>query len=466
MLQVRYTPYRMKTNDPNPDSESDIPEEPDRNSRFRPFAAARSVLSDLPLGRDAVSSFFRSGDKKISWRRNLYAIWLAQLLAIMGFNLRTPFLPLFFGDLGVDTTEQQALWTGLILAVGAAMMAITSPFWGALADRRGRKPMLLRAQFASFFTIGLTAFVVEPWQMLGLRVIEGGLAGTVTAATALVAVSMPKERLGFGLGLIQTAVFSGSAIGPLLGGLLADRLGYRESFMVSAFMLLTSGLITVFFVRENFTPVSRASGAKSSQPAWRLLLAPVLLSLTFSMLAIRFASSAVQPIIPLYVEQLAHTEASTSTLAGVTLGILGLTSAISSVFLGRLGDKRGHHKILIGCGLGAGLIYLPMAIAQMPWHLIVFQAIFGVFAGGLIPAANALIARVTDPSRQGTVFGLMNTAASLGGFLGPLAGAGLAAGIGLRATFVATGFVLLVMVAMLITTGKRHPIAGGASAKA
>lgn len=457
----------MKTNDPRPDSESDNSELPGtRESRFRHLAAARSVFGDLPLGRDAVRSFFRSGNKKVSWRRNLYAIWLAQLLAIMGFNLRTPFLPLYFGELGVDTAEQQALWTGLILAIGAAMMAITSPFWGALADKRGRKPMLLRAQFASFITIGLTAFVVEPWQMLGLRVIEGGLAGTVTAATALVAVSMPKERLGFGLGLIQTAVFSGSAIGPLLGGLMADSLGYRESFIVASLMLLSSGLITLFIVQETFRPAPASSTSTSSGPAWRVMLGPVLLALTFSMLAIRFASSAVQPIIPLYVEELAHTDASTSTLAGVTLGVLGLTSAISSIFLGRLGDRHGHYTILIACGIGAGLIYLPMALAQMPWHLIVLQAIFGVFAGGMIPAANALIARVTDPSRQGTVFGLMNTAASFGGFLGPLAGAGLAAGIGFRATFVVTGFVLLIMVGMLISTGKRHEMEPEADVRA
>src|SRR5699024_3244043 len=140
-----------------------------------------------------------------------------------------------------------------ILAVGAAMMAITSPIWGALADRKGRKPMLLRAQFASFVTIGLAALVVSPMQMLGLRVIEGALAGTVAAATALVAVTMPKERLGYGLGLIQTAVFSGAAVGPLIGGVLADQIGYRWTFGVASLMLLGAGLITLFFVQEKFT---------------------------------------------------------------------------------------------------------------------------------------------------------------------------------------------------------------------
>ena len=167
---------------------------------FHPIDAARTVardrLSDLPLGRDAVGRFFRTPTGKISWRRNLYAIWIAQLLAIMGFSMRTPFLPMFFGEIGVKTTEGQALWAGIILSVGAGTMAIASPFWGALADRKGRKPMLMRSQFGAFVTIGLTVFVMSPWQILGLRVIEGVLAGTVTAATALVATTMPRERLG------------------------------------------------------------------------------------------------------------------------------------------------------------------------------------------------------------------------------------------------------------------------------
>lgn len=426
---------------------------------FNPFAAARERLSDLPLGRDAVGRFLRTPTGKISWRRNLYAIWIAQLLAIMGFSMRTPFLPMFFGEIGVDTTEGQALWTGMMLSVGAGTMALASPFWGAIADRKGRKPMLLRSQFGAFLTIGLTVFVMAPWQMLGLRVVEGILAGTVTAATALIAASMPRERLGYGLGLVQTAVFSGSALGPLLGGVLADLVGYRATFGIASLMLFTAGLITLFVVQERFTPPPEAGkDGEEEESTWKMLLGPALLALTLSMLIIRFASSAVQPITPLYVDELAHTTGSTSTLAGLTLGILGVTSAISSVVLGKVGDKRGHYKVLLIASLGAGLVYLPMAAAQVPWHLIGLQAVFGIFAGGMIPAANALIANITDESRRGVVFGLMNTFASVGGFLGPLAGAGLAASFGIRATFIATGIVLLLMVVTLFVANRRHPM--------
>jgi DHA1 family multidrug resistance protein-like MFS transporter len=300
-------------------------------------------------------------------------------------------------------------------------------------------------------------FATAPWHLLALRLIEGSLTGTVTAATALVATSTPKERLGFGLGLVQTAIFSGAALGPLAGGVLADGLGYRPTFWIASLMMFSAGLVTVYFVKEHFTLQPKPKDGETKESTWGLLLAPVLLGLTFAMLAIRFASSAVQPIIPLFVEQLSDTaSSSSSSLAGLTLGVLGLTSAISSIYFGRLGDRRGHRTILIGCALGSGLIYLPMALTQHPWQLIALQAIFGVFAGGMIPAANALIANVTAPERRGVVYGLMATASSLGGFIGPLAGSGLAAGVGFRATFLATGFVLLLTAGILLLTERRR----------
>jgi MFS transporter, DHA1 family, multidrug resistance protein len=415
---------------------------------------------DSQRGRDASGTKTGSGPSRISWRRNLYALWIAQLLAIVGFSLRVPFLPFFLGDLGIDTIEGQALWSGIINAAGAGVMAISAPIWGTVADRYGRRPMLMRAQFSAFFTIGLMVFATEAWHLLGLRLVEGALAGTVTAATALVAASMPKDRLGFGLGLIQTAVFSGSALGPLLGGYLADQIGYRASFAVSAVMLLSSGVITLIFVQERFTPIRRETGTAKPESMWRIIAAPALLGLVMVMLAVRFSAAAVQPITPLFISELVRDAANVATTAGIAMGVLGLTSAISSVFLGRLGDSRGHRTILLACMIGSGLVYLPMAASQHAWQLIALQALFGVFAGGTIPAANALIATLTDPSRRGAIYGVVAAASSIGGFLGPLIGAGVAAAFGFRATFLLTGVVLLIVTVVMVIASRRAQLAG------
>jgi DHA1 family multidrug resistance protein-like MFS transporter len=416
------------------------------------------IDSPEPVGHDLSGSTIASSKGPIAWRKNLNAIFAAQLLAIVAFSLRAPFLPFFLGDLGLDDVDDQALWSGYINAAGAGVMAITAPLWGMVADRRGRKPMLLRAQLAAFCTIGLMGIATEPWHLLALRMIEGALTGTVVAATALVATTTPKERLGFGLGLIQTAVFSGSALGPLFGGLLADTLGYRPTFGIASGMMLGGALVTLFLVQERFRPQARTAAGQRKERIWRLLLAPALLSLAGVMLIIRFASSAIQPIIPLFVEELSERAANTSSLAGITLGVLGVTSAVSSIFLGRLGDKRGHRQILIVSTLGSGLIYLPMAMSQHPWQLIVLQAVFGIFAGGMIPAANALIAVETAPERRGVIYGLMAAAQSVGGFIGPLAGAGFAAWVGFRFTFAATGIVLLLLFAWLVLQWRKPAV--------
>ncbi len=434
--------------DPDDPSASIPPTIADRLLRRGQSATDSNRLDNR--GRDASGSKTGAGRQRISWRRNLYALWAAQLLAIVGFSMRTPFLPFFLGDLGIDSIEGQTLWSGIVNAAGAGVMAITAPIWGTVADRYGRKPMLMRAQFSSFVTIGLMAFATAAWHLLALRLVEGALAGTVTAATALVAVSMPKDRLGFGLGMIQTAVFSGSALGPLLGGFLADAIGYRASFGVSSSMLLASGLITLFFVKENFTPVPHGKDAPKQVSMWKIAAAPALLGLIGGMVAIRFSSAAVQPITPLFVGELSGDMGNAATQAGLAMGVLGLTSAISSVWLGRLGDKRGHRKILLICMIGSGLVYLPMAASQVPWHLIALSALFGVFAGGTIPAANALVANMTAPERRGAIYGVVAAATSVGGFLGPLIGAGVAAGFGFRFTYVMTGLVLLLVTAAMV----------------
>ncbi len=242
-----------------------------------------------------------------NWQRTLGALWLAQTLTIIGFSLRTPFLPFFVAELGARNLETQVLWAGAINAGGAAVMAITAPLWGALADRYGRKLMVLRAMVAGSLTIGLMALATSPWQLFVLRLVEGGFTGTVTASTTLAASTVPRERLGFGLGLMQMAVFSGSAVGPLIGGVLADQIGYRATFVLAGSLLLVSALLVAFLVEERFEPPPRRAGhGETGGETWRLLLAPALLGIVVSLFALRAASMALQPIVPLLVAQLAR----------------------------------------------------------------------------------------------------------------------------------------------------------------
>jgi DHA1 family multidrug resistance protein-like MFS transporter len=388
-----------------------------------------------------------------NWQRTLGALWLAQTLTIIGFSLRTPFLPFFVAELGARNLETQVLWAGAINAGGAAVMAITAPLWGALADRYGRKLMVLRAMVAGSLTIGLMALATSPWQLFVLRLVEGGFTGTVTASTTLAASTVPRERLGFGLGLMQMAVFSGSAVGPLIGGVLADQIGYRATFVLAGSLLLVSALLVAFLVEERFEPPPRRAGhGETGGETWRLLLAPALLGIVVSLFALRAASMALQPIVPLLVAQLARGSSAVNSLAGLAMGVSGMTSAVASVGLGRLSDRIGQRPLLIASGALAAATFLPLGLTTQVWQVIVLQALFGIASGGMLPTANALVARLTPEERRGTVYGFTTTASSLGAFVGPLVGTALAAALGLHAPFLVIGLALAVTVAWVART--------------
>jgi MFS transporter, DHA1 family, multidrug resistance protein len=380
----------------------------------------------------------------VTWRRTLYALWLAQLLSIIGFNLRIPFLPFFIEDLGTESFEQQALWAGFITGGGAALMAITAPIWGALADRYGRRMMVLRSMFVAAITISLMALVTSPWHLLGLRFIEGAATGTVAASTTLIATVVPKERMGYAMGMMQMAVFSGSSIGPLIGGVLADLIGFRPTFVVAGAMLFIGGLIVLFFVTENFQrPAPKSSEQRASEVStWSIIIGASMLAIMLVLLIARTGQTATQPLAPLFMGQLGA-EGSAASLSGVALGLMGITSAISSVILGRLADRIGPRSILILAVALAGVLYFPQAGAQTPLQFILAMGLFGIALGGIMPTASAIVASLAPTERRGIIYGVTNSAMSVGAFIGPIGGTIIAAFIDMRFAFVVLGISML-----------------------
>ena len=361
--------------------------------------------------------------RTINWRRNLYAVTFAQALAIIAFSLREPILPFFLKDIGDGTTESATRWTGLVASVSGFTMAFTSPIWGLLGDKFGRKPMLLRSMIAAAITIFFMGFATAPWHVLGLRLIEGAFTGTVTASTALVASSAPRERMGYNLGMVQTAVFSGAALGPALGGFAAAYFGYRTTFFVSAAMMMSAAVIVMFFVHEIFTrpaPTPRQAN-ETWRTSWAWMMGAVMISMMMTIFMVRFISQGIRPIMPLFLQDIGgYTDSQAVQASGWMFAVLGVSSAVSAIVLGRHGDKVGHRKILLICVIGAAILYFPMGLAQTAWQMIVLQGLFGIAAGGTIPSANALIARVTPAEKRGFVFGITNTVGSVGSAFGPL----------------------------------------------
>lgn len=396
------------------------------------------------------------------WRRNLYVLWVGETLTVFGFAMCFPFLPFYLADLGATSFESRALWSGAMIASSAGFAAISTPLWGMASDRFGRKNMVVRAMFCGTITTGLMGLVTSPWQLLGLFILDGALSGTVAAAMTLVAVTTPKERLGYALGFLQTAIFVGISVGPMLGGVLGDQIGYRAVFGVGSAMLLIATILTAVLTREHFVrdPQPEIDG---SQPAPNLKMTAILLAgaipaLIGIMFALRLATGALIPIMPLFVEKLVSAGSPISSLAGLTFGVSGIGSAISALVLGRASDRVGHRLMLTISGLAVAVLFIPLAIVQSPWQLIVCYGLLGIATGGIIPSANALVTNLTPLSRRGTVFGVTNAAASLGGFFGPFGGSLLVARTDIRIVFIILGVIMCGFAVWLASALRSMPI--------
>src|SRR3989304_1063697 len=160
---------------------------PRATDAMRSLLAARVVCYSPSLGA------LPSMPEEI-WRKNLYAIAIAQFIALGGGNLVFPFMPFYVKELGVTDQSEIALWSGLLGTATGAMLFVFSPIWGSLADRFGRKPILLRAYVGAMVTMTLQGLAQNVWQLVVLRRLQGGVAGTIPAATALVAASAPAGR--------------------------------------------------------------------------------------------------------------------------------------------------------------------------------------------------------------------------------------------------------------------------------
>src|SRR5919199_674367 len=185
-----------------------------------------------------------------SWERTTWICSATQVFTLIGFGLGLPFLPMYVQELGVTERAEIALWSGVISGSAALSMAILAPVWGVLADRYGRKPMLVRSMLGGAVVIGAMGFVGDVWQLELVRLIQGAVTGSQAAAAALVAAATPLHHVGFALGLISTAVQVGNTVGPAIGGLAVGQLGFRGAFVLGAGMLLIGGLMSVFWVDE------------------------------------------------------------------------------------------------------------------------------------------------------------------------------------------------------------------------
>ena len=223
-----------------------------------------------------------------NWQATVRILWITQFATMAAFSCSLPFVPLYILELGSPDPRQAALWAGFVAGGSGISMAIFSPIWGSLADRFGKKLMLERALVGAAITLLFMGLAQSVVQLLIFRVLQGSLSGTTAAVSALAASIAPREELGRVLGTMQMSIFAGSTVGPFVGGILADTLGFRFAFMVTSVAMVIIGLVVFVLVREPHEerqplPAFRLSSpslSPTSPPRMRQLRSPDFLRRT------------------------------------------------------------------------------------------------------------------------------------------------------------------------------------------
>ena len=401
------------------------------------------------------------------WRRNLYVLFMVQVLSVAGFSLVFPFLPLYVAELGVATRGSVAFWSGMVFSAQAVTMMVSSPIWGAVADRYGRKPMLVRATLGGAVMVVLMGFAQSAEQLVLIRIVQGMLTGVVSATSALVAATVPKEKSGESLGLIQTGIWVGVAVGPLIGGLVSVALGYRASFWITGGALALAGVAVIFWVREDFEPLSVQKRVKFWEGYKKLLRAPGMAALYSASFLQSLGRSVTMPIMAFFFVELLSSSEGAVIMTGLSMGAKAAVGSVSAIYLGKLSDRIGHEKVLTAGAIIAVLVYLPQAFIANAWQLLFLQALTGVSAGAIMPATSALLNMRTPAGAHGTTFGLGNSVNSGGRFVAPMLGAAVYPLIGMRGVFAVNTvvYVVLALVALYIWRKSAARVTFGAATR-
>ena len=389
-----------------------------------------------------------------TWEKNLYAVWVSQFLALMGANLVFPFIPFFVKDLGIESDSDAALWSGVLATATGAMLFISSPLWGSLSDRFGRKNMLLRAYAGATVTITAQAIVQNVWQLLALARAAGHVRRHHPRGDGADRRRHAAEAHGLRARLIQMAVFLSQTVGPVAGGLMAGVVGFRTTFALGGLMYIVSFVLCLVFVKEDFKrpePGQRASYVENLRTVMRV---PTMLLLITVMFLVSSAAVFVRPVVPLLVES--FTDSSVEAKSGFVFAAIALTSAIAAVASGRIATRTGYRNALIGATFGAGLAYAAVGATNSLAPLMLTMAFVGVFSGAMIPMVNALIGASAPDGKHGSAFGLVGSAQALSFAVAPLLGGITAKQLGIHAGFPIVG-AALVAVSALVWLTVREP---------
>src|SRR5262245_4451134 len=339
------------------------------------------------------------------WRRNVWALALIVFVAFVGFQFFSPFLPLFVEELGVADPGKVALWSGLLSAITPAVSGVLAPWFGRLADRFGRKAMMMRSLVAFSVIIAGMGLVRTVEQLFLARLLQGLFAGFTPMAMALASMAAPRDKMPTAIGMVQSAQLLSVAIGPAAGGYVASHFGIRYAFYVTAAMCVVAliGLVFLFDEIEAEAP-RKAGGAKPALPLSQVFGYPHFAVVMALLLVAQFLDRGLGLLIPLQVARLPGIGAIAAT-SGLIISVAAVVATVSANLSARL--ARGvpvGQLLLIGLLVG-GPLCGAMALPHSAIALLVSRALVALCLGGAITLAYSLGGLIVPSETRGAAFG-------------------------------------------------------------
>ncbi|GAX00337.1 multidrug efflux MFS transporter [Secundilactobacillus mixtipabuli] len=381
--------------------------------------------------------------KRPIWRRNLFVLWFGTFMAGLAFSEIMPFLSLYVDTLGNFTKDQLNLYSGITFSATYLVTAVASPMWGRLADRKGRKLMLLRASLGMAVVMGLMGAVTSVWELMALRFIQGIFSGYISNANALMATQAPKSKSGQALGTLSTGYVAGSLFGPLVGGVLAEIFSYRVTFFITGALLLSVFFVSYFFVTESFTPVKKENMLSSKEVLGVVNHPRLILGMFITTLIIQASNMSISPILSLYVREIMPKGSAITLFSGIVAAIPGVATLFAAPQLGRLGDRIGTELILSIGFIFAILVYLPMAFVTNVWQLMFLRFLIGISNATMLPAVQTILSKNTPPEVTGRVFSWNQSFQAIGSVLGPMIGSVVSTVFDYSGVFISTSVLVL-----------------------
>ena len=380
-----------------------------------------------------------------TWKRTVYISLVCVFCTAFGVSQLAPILPLYFHDLGVQTPEAMSLWSGLATGATYIIVCLAAPFWGRVADKKGRKITLIRSSFGMALCNVLIAFQTTPEGVVLIRLIQGLVSGFYSASITLIASETPIERTGWALGLLASANLAGSLIGPLLGGYIADTVGIRNDFIIVGALMGLAGVLATIFIHENYVPQPNPEKLsirklKEQIPEFNSIVALCVASFIYAICIM-----SLQPVISVYIKGIVPSDTENlAFMAGAVFSAMGIAQLMSSSPLGKLVDKIGPRKVLVVSLIYVGILNIPQAYVSDVYQLAIIRFLQGFGLGGMLPALNTYLSSKTPREFTGQVFSYNQSCLFFGYFLGSVGGASLMAWLGFTTLFWVSGGLFII----------------------